>query len=71
MQNEYNINWINQLAFKSIHTNKIQPYEYNCKKIHSESHKLNQSITCNTYTISLEKHGQSYTFNTFIITNWS
>ena len=36
--NEYNLNQINQLAIKSIHTNKIQSKEYIHNRIHSESH---------------------------------
>ena len=60
IQNEYNLNKINQLAIKSIHTINIQSYEYNYNKIHSESRKFNQLITI-LKQVHLIEHGQSYT----------
>ena len=43
--NEYNLNQINQLVIKSIHTNNIQSDEYNYNKIYSKSYKFNWLLT--------------------------
>ena len=49
IQNEHNLNLINQLAIKSIHTINIQSYEYNYNKIYRTTQA--QSITINAWSI--------------------
>ena len=59
IQNEYNLNQINQLAIKLIHTNNIQSYEYNYKfKSHNSNHLLTiLSLHDKLYSL----HGKLYT----------